>query len=193
MRDPVEGLEAVNSHRPLRTGKAKQHTEGLVGKNIADDYAVVGVFFIGQILKAMLVSDIGGKTVEVEGPDTAQVDYSTHTALDLMGRGAFSHINAREQFGGKHIKVELTPVGADIGASIRCGGNGHAVPQHSGKAGAQPAQGDLLAFAIVARNRYTGGALQRLGQVQIGKFTDVLGDNGLGRQHRVSLGINGVV
>ncbi len=95
----------------------------------------------------------------------------------------------------KVLKSKLRPrfvppdgVGAAVGAH-----GFDAVDAHARELRTQAAHGDLAAFAGVARDHHAGNALQRFGEVQIGKVGDVFGDDHVDRADLFLLGVERLV
>src|SRR3546814_1228510 len=82
---------------------------------------------------------------------------------------------------------------SDLRAVGRGGDRFHAVQADAGELRAEPAHGDRAAFAGVALDRNARNALKRFGEILVGEFGDVLGDDHIDRRDRVALLIERIV
>ncbi len=176
-RRPAHAAEALLVDGALAVGHRQQGADPAIGPGVGDQRRSARVHVPGQVVVAALRADRGGEAVVVERARRAQVHRRAQRTLVHLRRLGLAHGDVAEQLGGEHVEVETA---AAVGAAGAVGGAGggqrlEPVDAHAGEVRAQATHRDRAAFAGVAVDRDAGNALQRLGQVQVGKLADVLG------------------
>ncbi len=153
-----------------------------------------------------VVQRLGPKTAAQAGTGHVQrtlgdnVDRGTDAARRDRGAAGLVDLQALHAFGGEVVEIERAAGGAaEVHVLVAAdgvdesGGDLAAVHGDKVKRRAKPAHGNLRAFAIDAADRHTGNALQRFGQVGIGKLADILGRDGINHAALVALDVHRIL
>ena len=136
------------------------------------------------------VGDMQAIILVVERPGAAHVDHAGSAALDLVRLGRLAHRQLGEQLGREHVEVDFAVVVGLVGGA----GGGHrdlrVVEQDLGEVGAETADRDVHALTVdFAADGDAWNAVQRFGDVGVGKFADVFGEDRVGEIDRSALGV----
>ena len=134
----------------------------LVAKVPVEDWRPV----IGFI--RVLVFGIHGhaRRIQIEWTSRLQTDGATQGTLDHFGRRRFDHFDRGQKAGGKVLEVDAVAAVTHRGTTVEL----NTVLR-------QTANRNLGAHTEVAVDGNTGDTLQRLGNVVVGQFADVFGDD----------------
>ena len=174
---PTDRLETLDVHLIAHAGETHERTDagvpGLAAEQVAALAPGVGRRFLGRLCAEGEVL-----SRRVERPRAAHVHRAGGTALDHGGRGALVHGELGEQLGREHVEVDF-PIGVlCIGPAGRCDRDRCIVQQNAGEIGAEAANRDVQAFAIdLTADRDARNAVERLGDVGVGKLAEVLGED----------------
>ena len=173
---------------PLAVSAAEQQAHGAIGEGGAGNAGSFRVGFLRQIgvHPFQRAGALPALARRIQGQTGADIGIAADAAFDLVGGDRFIHIHAADKLRGQHIQGKLP-------ADIAPGGQRTAVQGYLGKIHRQAANLHELAAqtpfgAVVGGPRCaaaraidgdTGDALQGLGHVFVGKFADILGDDGI--------------
>jgi hypothetical protein len=117
-----------------------------------------------------------------------EVDHRAQRSLVQFGRRGLVDDDRVEQLGSEDVEVESAVA---VRRRTVMAGRDRLQPVHAyaRELCAQAAHGDAAAFTAVALDRDAGNALERLGEVLVGEFGDVLGDDGIDRGDRFAFHI----
>src|SRR3546814_14186110 len=116
----------------------------------------------------------------------AEVDHCSQLAFVERGRRGLVDDERGEELRRENVEVERA-VAVRRGAVGRGRDRFHPVEADAGELRTEPAYGDRAAFAGVALDRNARDALKRFGEILVGEFGDVLGDDDVDRRDRVAL------
>ena len=173
---PADRLEPGRAHLVALTHGADEHAEvaeGRVGQNRPAISPFVGVAELGGLQR---INDV--RSGIVEGPGSTHVDRARSAAFEQRGGRRFDDRQFGEQLGREQIEVDLAVGVLRVSASGRSDRDRRIVQRHPGEIRAEPADGNLQAFAgDLARDRDTRNAVERFGDVGVGELADVLGED----------------
>eukprot|EP01137_Pigoraptor_chileana_P022768 Opistho-2@88051 len=143
--------------------------------------------FFGEVVIAALRRQRGGEAALArERVAGVEVDDGAERAFVEFGRRGLVDDDRAEQLRGEDVEVERA-VAVRRGAVGRGRDGFEPVDPDAGELRAEPAHGDAAAFAAIALDRDAGNALQRFGEVLVGEFGDIFGDDRVDRGDRLAL------
>ncbi len=173
------GVERTDRGDALLVRDRGEQPRPAIGEGVAEQPEELRRHLLAVALIQRLAGEDALELLERQRTRRLDVDRRADTAALKRGLRALIDLRAADQFGRDQVEGESAIVIVRREAA--------AVEQHGVEGGAEAAHADRLAFAIAAVDRDAGNALQRLGDIGVGKFPEILGRDGVENAGRIAL------